>query len=68
MAIEDSIRQSSKDRHSAIRILTPRRENFLCDNSNQSHGLILKTDEPVKIETMIRFQTMKIYLHFKNLK
>ena len=52
MAIEYSIRQSSKDRHYVIRILTPRCKNFLLyDNSHQSHGLIIKTDEPVKIES-----------------
>ena len=53
MAIEYSIRQSGKDRQSAIRILTQRCEN--CDYSHQSRGLILKSFEYVQTEAMICF-------------
>ena len=58
MAIDYGVRWWRKERHTEIRILTPRCENSLYVITRV---LFLKSSEPVQIETMICFEENKIF-------
>ena len=61
MAIDYDLRWWCKERHTEIRILTPRCENYIYVITGV---LFLKSSEPVQIETMICCEENKIYLLF----
>ena len=62
MAIDYGIRWWCKERHTEIRILTPRCENSLYVITRI---LFLKSSEPVQIETMNFFRKTKSIYFFK---